>query len=209
MKILITTGPTREPIDAVRFISNRSSGRMGIAIAKAAADAGHQVTLLHGPGVDIQSVRDHCKCFPFGSSAELKQVMEAHWSGQELLVMTAAVADYRPEQVMEGKLPRNPQGELVLKLHPTPDLVALAAATRGRGQKIIAFALEEVEVLEERALTKLQRKGVDAIVANPLGTMESDGITAIYMTAKGQRLSPGRMSKEAFGKWLIDQAEKL
>ena len=75
MKILITTGPTREPIDAVRFISNRSSGRMGVAIAKAAINAGHQVTILHGPGVDIQSVRENCKCFPFGSSAELKQVI--------------------------------------------------------------------------------------------------------------------------------------
>jgi phosphopantothenoylcysteine decarboxylase/phosphopantothenate--cysteine ligase len=214
MKMLITAGPTREPIDAVRFISNRSSGQMGLAIAQAAAEAGHHVTLLYGPGVDVRPLeqkayRGRCDCFDFGSSTELKQVLEAHWPGHDCLVMAAAVADYRPMEVAEGKLPRDPHGRLVLELQPTPDLVALAVQSRRPRQKVVAFALEPVEELEPRAIAKLQRKGVDAIIANPLGAMESSGVTAIWLTAAGLREAPGRMSKTDFAHWLIPRLEKL
>lgn len=210
MKLLVTAGPTREPIDAVRFISNRSSGRMGIAIAAAAARAGHDVTLLHGPGVDIASIREACTTYPFESSAQLKQLLEAHWPSYDALVMAAAVADYRPVEVVEGKLPRDvKKARMMIELQPTPDLVALTAASRRPGQKVIAFALEEIENLEPRAADKMRRKGVDAIVANPLGTMESAGITAIWLTAAGQREAPGRMSKTDFAAWLIQRIEAL
>lgn len=209
MKLLITAGPTREPIDAVRFISNRSSGKMGVAIAAAAAKQGHRVTLLYGPGVDITAVKDICQCHPFGSSTELKQVLDAHWASHDCLVMAAAVADYRPIEVSEGKLPREKDKSLTLELRPTPDLVAMAVQSRKPGQKIVAFALEEIEHLETRAAAKMKRKGVDAIVANPLGTMESAGITGVWLTAVGGREAPGRMPKEDFATWLMERIEAL
>ena len=109
MKVLITAGPTREPIDAVRFIGNRSSGKMGIAIARAAAEAGHDVTLLLGPAelpADLAGT-ERIRVYRFESTAELKQLLEAHFRSCDLLIMAAAVADYRPITVQEGKLERS------------------------------------------------------------------------------------------------------
>jgi phosphopantothenoylcysteine decarboxylase/phosphopantothenate--cysteine ligase len=205
MRILITAGPTREPIDLVRFIGNRSSGKMGLALAEAAVEAGHETTLLLGPvGAEPPPPPpEGCKTYRFESTAELKQLMEAHWRDHDVLIMAAAVADYRPIEVHEGKLPRHPDGSLTLTLHPTPDLVALMASSKRPGQRVIAFALEEKAHLEARAVEKMKRKGVDAIVANPLGTMESDGITPVWLTADGGREAPGRMSKGEFARWLI------
>jgi phosphopantothenoylcysteine decarboxylase / phosphopantothenate---cysteine ligase len=206
MRILITAGPTREPIDLVRFVGNRSSGKMGLALAEAAVEAGHETTVLLGPvGV---APPEGCKTYRFESTAELKQLLEAHWRDHDVLIMAAAVADYRPIEVHEGKLPRNPVGTLTLVLHSTPDLSALMASSKRPGQRVIAFALEEKEHLEERAIQKMRRKGVDAIVANPLGTMESDGITPVWLTADARREAPGRMSKADFAKWLIRKLDE-
>ena len=208
MHLLITAGPTWEPIDAVRYVGNRSTGKMGVALAHAAAAAGHEVTLLLGPvGYDVAV--DGGRVHRFGSSAELKQLLEAHFRGCDALVMAAAVADYRPIEVAEGKLPREPGKPLTLTLQPTPDLVALMAALKRPGQVVVAFALEEVATLEQRAAAKMRRKNVDAIVANPLGTMASDGITAVWLTAAGRRVEPGRMSKADFAAWLVKRVEEL
>jgi len=205
MKILITAGPTREPIDAVRYISNRSSGRVGLALAAAAIEGGHDVTVLLGPGVADQKLRGRCDVYRFGSSAELQQLLDAHFGGCELLIMAAAVSDYRPAAVCGGKLPRQSGQRMRLDLEPTPDLVAQCAAAKRPGQRIIAFALEEADNLEVRAAEKLMRKGIDGIVANPLGTMESDSITAVYLAGDGSRVAPGRMSKTVFAQWLIER----
>jgi phosphopantothenoylcysteine decarboxylase/phosphopantothenate--cysteine ligase len=213
MRILLTAGPTREPIDAVRFISNRSSGKLGLAVAAAAVDAGHDVTLLLGPGPapapapgsEWNPASPCCCTYRFESSAELQQLLDAHFKDCDLLIMAAAVADYRPATVAEGKLPRHPDKPLVLELQPVPDLVALAAKGKRSDQRIVAFALEEAATLEARATEKMRRKGVDAILANPLGTMESDAITATLLWATGEKLTPGRMSKPAFAAWLIKQ----
>lgn len=204
-KILITAGPTREPIDAVRFIGNRSSGAMGIALAVAAVEAGHDVTLLMGPGPRDEDLPTNCRAFRFESSAELKQLLEAHFKNCDTLIMAAAVADYRPVTVIEGKTPREAGKTLTIELQPTPDLVAMCASRKREDQRIIAFALEESAVMEKRAVEKMKRKQVDAIVANPLGTMESDDITALLLTADGGRREPGRMAKADFAKWLIKQ----
>jgi phosphopantothenoylcysteine decarboxylase/phosphopantothenate--cysteine ligase len=217
MRILITAGPTREPIDTVRFISNRSSGRLGLALAHAAVAAGHQATLLLGPGPQVDpddpALRGYggsgCNVHRFESAAELQQLLETHFRGHDVLIMAAAVCDYRPATVVDGKIPREHPGAgagkpLTLTLEPTPDLVALMAASKRSGQRIVAFALEEPAHLEARATEKLRRKGVDAIVANPLSTMESDRITPTWLTAAGKRVAPGTMSKDDFAKWLID-----
>ncbi len=209
-RILITAGPTREPIDAVRFISNRSSGTMGLALAAAGVEAGHDVTLLLGPGPQDSDAPSGCRVYRFESSTELKQLLEAHFGDCEVLIMAAAVADYRPAVVQEGKLPRDPDGRMVLELQPTPDLVALMAQRRRPGQRIVAFALEEPSHLEARAAAKLERKGVDAIVANPLGTMESRAINAVWLTADArEREAPGRMDKQAFAHWLIAKVANM
>lgn len=208
LKLLITAGPTREPIDAVRFVGNRSSGRLGIALAQAGCEAGHDVTLLLGPGPEDQPLRSQgVRVYRFESSAELKQLLEAHFHDCQVLIMAAAVADYRPMQVHEGKLPRQADGSLTITLSPTPDLVALMAQRKRADQRVIAFALEQPEQLEARAKQKMQRKHVDAIVANPLGTMDASGITAKLMRCDGQVLDPGRLSKSQFGRWLMDQLD--
>lgn len=213
MRILITAGPTREPIDTVRFISNRSSGKTGIAIAQAAAGAGHDVTLLLGPVLMHASMHEKMRVYRFGSSAELKQLLEAHFVDCDVLVMAAAVADYRVQQIAEGKIKRESSGgrdkELNLKLQPTPDLVAAVTSTKRPGQKVVAFALEEPAEMEGRAIEKMKRKGVDAMVANPLGTMDGDHITPLWLTADGGRVEPGAMTKPDFAAWLIGRLLEL
>ncbi len=204
MRILITAGPTHEPIDRVRFIGNRSSGKMGIAIAKAGVAAGHEVTLLLGPiGKENHELGfEGATIFRFVSSTELKQMLEVHFRDCDLLIMAAAVADYRPTQVAEGKLPRDKK--MTIELMATPDLVALTAKGKRDDQRVIAFALEEQEQLLERATAKMKRKGVDGIIANPLSTMESGKITATYLGADGGKLALETMDKDSFAAWLMD-----
>ena len=201
MRVLITAGPTRERIDAVRFISNRSSGRMGVSIAEAAREAGHEVVLLLGPscvtlveGVTVER---------FESVADLAGLLDKHFEACDILIMAAAVADYRVAKVAGGKLKR--AGRLTLELEATEDLVAQCAASKRAGQKIIAFALEEAAALEGRAREKMHRKGMDAIVANPLETMEGGKIEAAVLTKDGRSLlsGEGTVEKEAFARWLV------
>ena len=183
-RMLITAGPTHESIDQVRYIANRSSGRMGIALTDAALEAGWEVTLLLGPvALDPPAgVKTH----RFESTADLAALLDQRFCDCDVLIMAAAVADYRPRRVSETKLPRKAES-LVLELEPTPDLVADCAARRRENQYIVGFALEEECRLEARALEKLRRKGLDAIVANPLATMGSTDVCAtIYSTAKAQ-----------------------
>jgi len=187
LKMLITAGPTHEPIDAVRYLANRSSGRMGLALAEAARDAGWTVTLLLGPVALAPPAG--VQTLAFESSADLARLLEEHFPVCDLLLMVAAVADYRPRQPSDAKLSR--KGDpLLLELEPTPDLVASCAARKRKDQRIIGFALEEPTVLEERALDKLRRKELDAIVANPLATMGSADVNATIYT-------PGEKSAEA------------
>lgn len=199
-RLLITAGPTHEPIDAVRYLANRSSGTLGVALAEAGREAGWDVTLLLGPcdvalptGVDTRR---------FTTTADLDRLLAEHFTGCDLLIMAAAVADYRPAHVSEAKLPRRGEN-LVLELEPTPDLVARYAALKKPRQRVIGFALEEPGKLIDRAEDKLATKRLDAIVANPLATMGAGEIDATLITAAGRRLRPGTMSKPQFARWLI------
>lgn len=207
MRILITAGPTREPIDDVRFISNRSSGQMGFALAQAASVAGYEVTLLLGPVLLPPSVSEQVRVLRFNTTADLEALLAEYFPKCDVLIKAAAVADYRPTTLIKGKTPRG--NGLKIELEPTPDLVAGCAKVKRSGQTIIAFALEDPTVLESRAVEKMQRKKVDAILANPLQTMDASDIDPILFYADGRRDTPGKMSKSALAVWLIDQVPSV
>jgi phosphopantothenoylcysteine decarboxylase/phosphopantothenate--cysteine ligase len=198
--VLVAAGPTHEPIDDVRYIGNRSSGRMGTSICRAFLDAGCQVTLARGPGV--ASV-DGCADRRFGTAAELLELLKKEWPAHQLLVMAAAVADYRPARRVDGKL-RREDGPLTLALEPTEDILSGLAGARHDRQYVVGFALERPEELTASAAAKLARKRADAIVANPLETMDSTDVDGHVLFADGRTMSPpgGRMAKPAFAAWL-------
>lgn len=200
-RFLITAGPTREPIDEVRYISNRSSGRMGIALAEAAAAGGHEVTLLLGPVLASTMLGERVAVERFNTTADLEALLAERFPDHDVLVMAAAVADYRVSKALAGKTQR--KKHLNIELEGTPDLVAGVAKVKRPDQRVIAFALEEPDHLEARARDKMRRKSVDGIVANPLMTMDDDRIEAVYLTADGGRFEPGPLSKVDFARWLI------
>lgn len=209
LRVLITAGPTHEPIDAVRYIGNRSSGRMGIALAEAALRRGLSTTLALGPTSLRPPEDSHLRLVRFQTAADLEQAMNELWPAHDVLFMAAAVADYRlgEDAVAEAgsdKLQRRSDG-LALNLVATPDLLqALAAKTRP-DQTLIGFALEPAERLIDSARRKLSQKGVSAMVANPLQTMDSTEITATVVIRGGQTLQPpASMLKTDFAQWLLD-----
>ncbi|MFG0247662.1 MAG: phosphopantothenoylcysteine decarboxylase [Phycisphaeraceae bacterium JB051] len=206
MHILITAGPTREPIDGVRYLSNRSSGKMGLAIAQAAIEVGHEVTLLLGPIGDVR-LHEEILVQRFESCSDLEALLAEHWPAHDLLIMAAAVADYRPNQWHDGKLERGK--DMMLHLTPTPDLVKQAAQSKKTHQRVVAFALEDAAVLIERATAKMKRKGVDAIVANPLATMDAPDICPTWITADGSSLALDAMDKTEFARRLVAMATAL
>jgi len=184
-RLLVTAGPTHEPIDEVRYLGNRSTGRVGIAIAATARDL-ERLLSVHGPTCD-------------------------------LLIMAAAVADHRPAVVHPGKRRRG-DGALMLELQPVPDLIGTFSRRRLRidglpAPVVVAFALEPADELEASAREKLRRKGVEAIVANPIETLGAEGIEATMILADGTIRRPcesgGRSSKAAFAGWLLDEAYRL
>jgi phosphopantothenoylcysteine decarboxylase/phosphopantothenate--cysteine ligase len=203
-RLLITAGPTHEPIDAVRYIGNRSTGRLGIALAEAATRRGWRVTLLLGP-TPLTTTDTAVQLVRFQTTAELESLLDRHFGESDVLVMAAAVADYRPRRQPAGRKLRRTGEKMVLEMDPTPDLVAGCAARQREGQTIVAFALEPEAELMDSARSKLERKKVDAIVANPLETMESDSIRATLVRRDGSEMATGgRIAKTEFADWLLD-----
>ena len=163
LRLLVTAGPTREPIDPVRFVSNRSSGRMGYAIAEAARDRGAEVTLLSGP---TELVRPRgVRFLSFETAAELHALLVVEFPDCDGLVMAAAVADFIPQESRQ-RLHRE-EGDQTLRLTAGPDILASLAPLR-RSQTVVAFAAE-TEDLEERGRRKMEAKGADLIVINDVG----------------------------------------
>lgn len=213
-RVLITAGPTQEPIDAVRYIGNRSSGRLGVAIADAAAIRGWHVTLLLGPtSVRPSDTRVGVKLFR--TVAELQSLLESEFPKADVLIMAAAVADFRPRvppEQLGQKLKRTAAG-LTIELEPTPDLLAACGVRKSPHQVIVGFALELEERLMSSAREKLVRKGADMIVANPLETMDSESISARLLHKDGRVEEPGSagtrgVAKAAFAEWLLDRVER-
>ena len=210
LRFLITAGPTREYIDPVRFISNDSSGKMGFALAAAAKGRGHRVMLVHGP-VAIQPARG-VRTLSVLSAAEMLAACRQQWPRQNILIMAAAVADYRPAHP-EGPSRKHSRqaGTWTLGLEPTPDLLAQAAASRRPNQITVGFALEPTDRLLASARAKLVDKDIDAIVANPLQTIGADHIRATLLLRDGRELTPpqGECTKREFAQWLLDRIEEL
>jgi phosphopantothenoylcysteine decarboxylase / phosphopantothenate---cysteine ligase len=169
-RFLITVGATREEIDPVRFISNRSSGRMGFALAEAALRRGGEVTLVAGtttvnPPAGAKVVRAF-------SAEEMSQAVKQEMVNHSVFIGAAAIADYRPAQRAEQKIKKS-EDQITLTLERTPDVLSEVAASRQNGMLVIGFAAETENVLEN-ARDKLQRKNLDAIVANDV-TREGSG----------------------------------
>ncbi|MCP3968462.1 MAG: bifunctional phosphopantothenoylcysteine decarboxylase/phosphopantothenate--cysteine ligase CoaBC [Lentisphaerae bacterium] len=162
MKVLVTAGPTVERIDAVRFISNRSSGKMGYAIAEAARDCGCEVVLVSGPvnldapaNIEVEQVE---------SAAEMSQAVHKHAVDADIIVMAAAVADYTPKNKLDRKMKKQ-SGDLTIELERTEDILQTLGINKCPGQVLVGFAAE-TEDLIKYATEKLQRKNLDWIAAN-------------------------------------------
>ncbi|MBL9001666.1 MAG: phosphopantothenoylcysteine decarboxylase [Phycisphaerae bacterium] len=207
--LLLTFGPTYEPIDAVRFIGNRSSGRLGASLADAADRRGWAVTALIGPNAAVPE-RSSVKIQRFRTTSDLQQLLSEHTPNADLLIMAAAVADFRPANSVDVsyKLPRSASG-LVLKLEATPDLLAGLAGAKRSNQVFVGFALEDHESLTELAIRKKKRKMVDYIVANPLETMDSDVIDATIIGPTEELITPtGPRMKSEFADYLLAFLER-
>ncbi len=202
VELLVTAGPTREPIDAVRVLTNRSSGRMGVALAVAARDMGANVRILAGPGVSpppgITSER-------FETATDLGTLLGRRAPEADAVWHAAAVADFRPASVSAGKLDRR-QGGLQLALEPVPDLAAGMLRKDGRPYLVI-FAAERSVDLEERARRKLLEKAADAVVANPIDEpglgMEVERNRALVLSRLGLRREIGPQDKESLARELL------
>ena len=179
MRTLITAGPTREPIDMVRYIGNRSSGRMGAALARAAFDAGHEVTLLLGPvSAAMPAVQ---RRIDVETAAQMHRAVLDEFPHHDLLIMAAAVADYRPIRTDPGKL--GAQRDAVNRVRGHGGYRRRRGASQAtRGQRTVGFSLELRGNLE-RSRAKLARKHLDLIVYNPTDTMNSATIEAVLIWA--------------------------
>jgi phosphopantothenoylcysteine decarboxylase/phosphopantothenate--cysteine ligase len=204
-RVVVTAGPTREPVDDVRFLGNRSSGKMGAALAASAAARGARVTLLAGPGtpaVTAQGGQNDVRRIEVETAADLERALAASTPDADAVVMTAAVADFRPRARAAGKLSRRTTGEVTLELTPLPDLLAGVARARRDGRPfVIGFAAEigGGAAMEIRATHKLREKGCDAIVANDVSAAgvgfgaDDNAVTVLF--ADGQRAEIPRASK--------------
>ena len=158
LRVLISAGPTREPIDPVRFLSNYSTGYMGAQLAAEALARGHRVTVVCGPGVE--PMPPGARVLPVEQAAEMEQVLRRNAGRADLIIMAAAVSDFRAARVAAAKLPRQPQS--LIRLRATPDIIA--RLPRRPRQLRVGFALESGRVVP-RAQRKLRRKHLDLLLA--------------------------------------------
>jgi phosphopantothenoylcysteine decarboxylase / phosphopantothenate---cysteine ligase len=210
LRVLVTAGGTREPIDSVRYVGNRSSGRMGFALAEEAAALGAVVTVIaanvglpRSPRIGYVEV---------GTAAELEAACEAELPNADVLLMAAAVADYRPPAPAETKLKKDEREELVIELERTPDILSGLAATRRPDQVLIGFAAEHGDGALQYGRDKLARKSLDAVVVNDIARadigFEGPDNEVTIVTAQGERHVP-RASKAEVARAILEVAGEL
>jgi len=215
LKVLVTAGGTREPIDSVRFIGNSSSGRMGFALAQAARARGAEVTLLaanvalpHPQGV---------VCHELGTAAELQEACEREFPACDVLLMTAAVADFRPRKPADGKIKKSGRTSLELELEPTADVLAGLATQQRDGQTLVGFAAEHGELAVDYARKKLTEKGLDAVVVNDISRkdigfdVDMNEVAILAVDAERQETVQHvpRASKTEVAETILDAVERL
>jgi phosphopantothenoylcysteine decarboxylase / phosphopantothenate---cysteine ligase len=205
--VLISAGPTYEPIDPVRFLGNRSSGKMGYALAEAALQRGAKVTLVSGPVAIASPAVD--EFVPVESSAQMREALLARFGRASITIMTAAVADFTPAEIADQKIKR--KGPMTLELQPTADILAELGSRRAPGQLLVGFAAE-TENAAENARGKLERKHLDAIVMNDVSRpglgFGSDRNAGEIITADGST-SIEEMSKREMAERILDSIVKL
>jgi phosphopantothenoylcysteine decarboxylase/phosphopantothenate--cysteine ligase len=210
LRLLVTAGGTREPIDSVRFVGNRSSGRMGFAIADEAARRGADVTVV-AANVSLPRT-DAVRYVDVETAAELREATRAAFPDCDVLVMAAAVADFRPIDPAEDKLDKSARDGLVVELEPTEDVLGELAAEREPGQVLVGFAAEHGSGAVERARGKLERKRLDAIVVNDISRadigFDTDENEVAIVTANGVREVP-IASKTEVAASVLDVVEEL
>jgi phosphopantothenoylcysteine decarboxylase / phosphopantothenate---cysteine ligase len=207
-KVVVSAGGTREPIDPVRFITNRSSGKQGHALAEAAARRGASVALVTttdrpvAQGIEVARVE---------SAAELETAMLERAADADVVIMAAAVADFRPKSPARAKLSKS-EGVPDLVLEPTPDILAELGRRRRPGQVLVGFAAETHDVTD-RARAKLTAKGVDLVVANdvsaPRAGFDHDTNAVVILGADGSRRDVGLRSKDAVAEAVLDAVENV
>ena len=208
LHVVVTAGGTREPIDAVRVIANRSSGKQGYAVAAVAAERGARVTLVSTvdlpvpPGVTVVCAE---------TAAQMKSAVDTLAPSADVIVMTAAVADFRPVRTADGKLKKR-DGAPEIVLEPTPDILAGLGAAKRPGQTLVGFAAE-TDDLESNALDKLRRKNLDMVVANDVsapgvGFGHDTNAVTIYLSTGGQK-SVSLASKRSVAVHLLDSVVQV
>jgi phosphopantothenoylcysteine decarboxylase / phosphopantothenate---cysteine ligase len=208
VRIVVTAGPTREPIDPVRFLSSRSSGKMGYAIAEAAVEAGHEVTLISGP-VKLPAP-ENVRFVSINTSDEMYESVQRAVLDCDVLVMCAAVADYKPAQYSREKLKKK-SAALLLELLPTRDILASVAAPE-RTFLLVGFAAE-TENVTANAKKKLLEKKCDLIVANDVSRVdvgtESDENEVTIFFRNGEEKKIARAPKKIIARELVKIISKL
>jgi len=206
--VLVTAGPTCEDLDPVRYLTNRSSGKMGYAVAAASGRRGAKVTLVSGPtvletppGVDRVDVR---------STEQMQRAVRAHFAGCTIAVFAAAVADYRPRETSSQKIKRGKEA-LTLRLEPNPDILANMA--REKGERLVVGFAAETEHVADNARKKLTEKNADLIVANDVsaegaGFDEETNIVTLF-SRDGRDLPLPRLSKAEVAQRILDEALRL
>jgi len=209
-RVLVTAGGTREAIDAVRFVGNRSSGRMGFALAEAAAARGASVTVV-AANVDLPR-HAQISYVDVESAAELERAATEEFPSCDLLLMVAAVSDFTAEEPASGKLKKDGRSELELTLSPTNDVLAALSQLRADGQTLVGFAAEHGADAVETAREKLTRKGLDALVVNDVSGddigFESTSNEVTIVTANGDQHVP-KADKLAIANEILDAVDVL
>jgi phosphopantothenoylcysteine decarboxylase/phosphopantothenate--cysteine ligase len=208
-QILITGGPTQEPIDPVRFITNRSSGKMGAALAKMARRRGAEVILITGPS-SLPPPRRDIQWVPVRSAEEMREAVFAHLEGSSVVIKSAAVSDYRPKAASEKKIKKG-SSEYVLALERTKDI--LEELGKKKGKRILVGFAAETEDLMANAKKKLLEKNLDLIVANDVSKpgagfgVDTNQVKVLYPS--GQVKDLPLMTKEEVAQFILDDVAKL
>jgi len=210
LRVLVTAGGTREPIDSVRYVGNRSSGRMGLALAAEATRRGADVTAICA---NVALPRpEGVRSVEVETAAELLEAATPAFEEADVLLMAAAVGDFRPASALDDKIAKTGREGLTLELEPTEDVLASLAERRRSGQILVGFAAEYGEGAVERGREKLKRKGLDAVVVNDISRsdigFDSADNEVTIVTAGGER-AVGRGSKAAVAAAILDEVERL